>query len=228
MKKVIILTLFLLFALGCAFFWTKTVPVFDLAFTLFLGLSIGLIILVYLIRVYSNPPKWLFRLRFVIYNFQYGLFFGIAMSVFKLIDHRQINILEFVFNVFFFALFDFLFGLSAEESYFKFRKLIKKTSSASGNDLALIDLACYVDSDEYRTLGRLILEKHKLYFYSADENKCLFESDVSDISPVVEKSSFLNIPKGLDFQTNETKIFMKFPYYWLNVIKNEQSNLLGK
>jgi len=220
MKKIIIPAVFLLFALSCVF-WTKTVPVFDLGFTLFLGLSIGLIILVYLIRVYSNPPKWLFRLRFIIYNFQYGLYFAILMTALGLINHPQIDIKQFVFSIFFFTFFDFLFGLSGEESYFKFRRLIKKIGSANGNDLALIDLACYVDSDEYRTLGRLILGNHKLYFYSADENKCLFESDVSDISPVVEKSSFLNIPVGLDFQVNETKIFMKFPYYWLNAIVNE-------
>lgn len=73
----------------------------------------------------------------------------------------------------------------------------------------------------FRTYGRLILDNERLYFYSSDENKCLFESKLTEMNPVVERSSFLNTPVGLDFQVNETKIFMKFPYYWLNAIVNE-------
>jgi len=228
MKKVIIFTLFLLFALALVLFLDKTSNITDISIPFFVALSIGLSALVYLIRICSNPPEWLFQMRFVIYNFQYGLFFAIGMSAFKLIEHPTFNIFEFVFNILVFTLADFFFSISTQPSYFKFRKLIKKIGSLNRNNLALIDLAYYVDSNEYRTLGYLILEDYKLCFYSADENKCLFDSNISDITPVVEKVSFLNIPVGLDLQFNETKIFMKIPYYWLNVIAKNKQNLLIK
>ena len=224
MKKVIYLSLIVIFILVCIISLAKTFHISNLSIILFLPLSFGLILLSYLIRAYSNPPKWLFRLRFIIYSIQYGLYFGIAMSVFNLIEKQQLDITKFIYYTVGFSLLGFFVGEPAYESYFKFRKLIKKTSSDNATDLAQTDSAYYVDSEMYRTSGRLIFENDKLCFFSAEDNECLFESNISDVNPVIEKSSLFKLPIGLDFQKNEIKIFMKFPQYWLNLIKKEQTN----
>jgi len=221
MKKIIILTVFLLFAIIFVLSFDKSEHISYFSIAMFIILAIGLNFLVYMIRDYSNPPKWLFKLRFLFYSLSYGLFFGAGMSFFRLIRTQQVDLIQFLLFSAVFALVGFFLGNASDNTgYLKFKKLVKSTGNQELNDLALTDSAYYEDSIMFRTHGRLILNNERLYFYSSDENKCLFESKLTEINPVVERSSFLNVPVGLDFQTNETKIFMKFPLYWLNAIEN--------
>jgi len=222
MKKIIIPAVFLLFAIAFVLSFDKSEHISYFSIAIFIILGIGLNFLVYMIRDYSNPPQWLFRLRFLVYSLSYGLFFGAAMTFFTLIRTQQVDLIQFLLFSAVFALIGFFRGSALDNTgYLRFKKLVKSTGNQELDDLALTDSAYYEDSIMFRTYGRLILDNERLYFYSSDENKCLFESKLTEMNPVVERSSFLNTPVGLDFQVNETKIFMKFPYYWLNAIVNE-------
>lgn len=226
MKKEIYLSLIAILILVCATFLAKSLNDFILSIALAIPLYIVLLILLNVILGYSNLPKWLFRLRFVIYSFVYGLGFGIGMYIFNLIEKHHFDIIGIIFYTIGFSTISYFGGIISNENYYRFKKLIRRTGNSATNDLTLTDSAYYEDSELIRTWGRLILENNRLYFYSAEENKCLFDTKLSDIDPVVEKSSILKIPKGLDFFKNETKIYMKLPYYWLNVIENAKTNTI--
>jgi len=222
MKKIIILAVFLLFAITFVLSFNKSEHISYFSITLFIVQAIGLNFLVYMVRDYSNPPQWLFRIRFLVYSLSYGLFFGTFMAFFTLIRTQQVDLIRSLSFAAVFTLVGFFRGNASDNTgYLRFKKLVKSTGNQELDDLALTDSAYYEDSIMFRTYGRLILDNERLYFYSSDENKCLFESKLTEMNPVVERSSFLNTPVGLDFQVNETKIFMKFPYYWLNAIVNE-------
>lgn len=221
MKKIIILAVFLLFALTFVLSFDKSEHFSYSSIAQFIVLALGLNFLVYMIRDYSNPPQWLFRLRFFVYGLSYGLFFGTFMAFFTLIRTQQIDLMRSLSFIAVFTLVGFFRGNASDNTgYLKFKKLVKSTGNQELDDLSLTDSAYYEDSIMFRTYGRLILDNERLYFYSSDENECLFESKLTELNPVVERASFLNVPVGLDFQTNETKIFMKFPLYWLKVIEN--------
>lgn len=221
MKKIIILAVFLLFALTFVLSFDKSEHFSYFSIAAFIVLAMGLNFLVYMIRDYSNPPQWLFRLRFLVYGLSYGLFFGTFMAFFTLIRTQQVDLMRSLSFAAVFTLVGFFRGSASDNTgYLKFKKLVKSTGNQEPDDLSLTDSAYYEDSIMFRTYGRLILDNERLYFYSSEENKCLFESKLIELNPVVERASFLSVPVGLNFQTNETKIFMKFPLYWLNAIEN--------
>jgi len=226
MKKQIYLSLIAIFIVACAMSLVKMLNYSNLSIALVIPLFPVLLILLYVILEYSNPPKWLFRLRFVIYSFVYGLGFGIWMSFFYLFEKHHFSVIGLIGNTLVFSIISFFWGITTNDNYFRFKKLIRKTGTSTTNDLTLTDLAYYVDSELSRTLGRLILDDDRIYFYSANENKCLYNTKLSDIHPAIEKSSFLKIPRGLDFLENETKIYMNLPYYWLNAIENAKTKAI--
>lgn len=226
MKKQIYLSVIAIFMFVYAISLVKVLNYSNLSIALILPLFPVLLILLNAILVYSNPSKWMFRLRFVVYSLVYSLGFGLGMSFFNLFEKHYFSVIGFVVYTLSFSAISFFVGITADENYFRFKKLIRKTGDSALIDFALTDSAYYVDSELFRTLGRLILDNGRLYFYSANENRCLFNAKLSDINPIIEKSSVLKIPKGLDFLKNETKIYMKLPYYWLNVIENAKTNAI--
>lgn len=226
MKNQIFLSSIAIVILVCAIYFVKTLNNSNFSIALVIPLYFVLLILLNVILGNSNLPKWLFRLRFTIYSFEQGLGFGIGMSIFNSIEKHHFDIIGFIVYTVLFSTISFFIGIQANENYFRFKKLIRKTGNSTFIDLALTDSAYYVDAELFRTFGRLILENDKLHFYSAEENKCLFDAKLSDIHPVVDKSSFLKIPRGLDFLKNETKIYIKFPYYWLNAIDKQKTKTI--
>jgi len=224
MKKQIYLSFIAIFILLCAVSLVKSLNYSNLSIALVIPLYFVLLILTYIILGYLNPPKWLFRLRFGIYSFVYGLGFGLGMSFFNLFEKQHFSVIGLIVNTISFSTISFLLGNTTNENYFRFKKLIRKTGNSITKDLTLTDSAYYVDSELFRTAGRLLMDNDRLYFYSAKENNCLLNEKLSDVHPAIEKSSFLKIPIGLDFMKNETKIYMKLPYYWLNIIENAKTN----
>jgi hypothetical protein len=223
MNKGIYLNLIVVFILVCVISLVKTSNVSGLYIALVILLYVSFLILLNGILEYSNPPAWLYRLRFIICSLESGFGFSLGLSVFKLMEQTPFDVARLVFYAIGFSAISFFGAIIPDVSYFRFRKLIRMTGRSTGKDLTNADSAYYADSELFRTSGCLILENDRLYFYSAEENKCLFNEKLSDIHPVIEKSSVLKTPKGLDFQMNETKIYMKFPYYWLNAIKNTKA-----
>ena len=224
MKKQICLSFIAIFIVVCAISLVKILNYSNLSIALIFPLYPVLLILLNIILGYSNPPKWLFRLRFVIYSLVYGLGFGIGMSFFYLFEKHHFSVIGLIVYTLSFSTISFLLGITINDNYFRFKKLIRKTGNSTTKDLTLTDSAYYVDYELFRTLGRLILDNDQICFYSAKENKCLFNAKLSDVHPAIEKSSFLKMPIGLDFLKNETKIYMKLPYYWLNVIETAKIN----
>ena len=224
MKKQIYLSLIAIFIVACAMSLVKMLNYSNLSIALVIPLFPVLLILLYVILEYSNPPKWLFRLRFVIYSFVYGLGLGIGMTFVYLFEKHHFSVIGLIVYTLSFSIISFFLGITTNDNYFSFKKLIRKTGNSTTKDLTLTDSAYYIDSELFRTLGRLILDNDRIYFYSAKENKCLFNAKLSDIHPTLEKSTVFKMPIGLDFLKNETKIYMKLPYYWLNVIENAKIN----
>jgi hypothetical protein len=169
---------------------------------------------------FINPPKWLFRFRFIIYEIGFGIMIGLITSFSISLKNQTFIMNNLIKYLIVASILAIIWGSS--KSYLKFRRLIKKTFNTADNKSIISDSATFKGSEGQIILGQLLLTSDRLIFYSAKSNECLFDSNLEEIIPTVERSKFLKIPRGLNLLPSQTKVHVRFPYYWLKVIEQEK------
>ena len=150
------------------------------------------------------------------HDFKIHLFYSRFKEKHKCMKTRTILLL-----VVFLILFIGLNGLLL--FYFKVSYSAIGVIIASGFAFGIIS-ASYKNSSGQIFFGRLLLSNERLIFLSARDNECLYDPKLTEIIPTIERSKFLKIPRGLNLLPNETKIYVRFPNYWLKAIENEKTN----
>jgi len=175
-----------------------------------------------LLTGFVNTPKWLFRLRFIIYEIGYGIMIGLILFLSKSFKYQTFIISDLVKYLILASILAIIWGIS--KFYLKFRKLIKNPFNSEDNKAILYDSATFKGSEGQIFFGLLVLTNDRLIFYSSKNNDCLFELKLAEINPTIERSKFLKIPRGLNLIPGETKVHVRFPYYWLKAINQEKTN----
>lgn len=186
------------------------------------GLLGGLIIRLF--TGYVIPTKLLFQIRFIIYGIGLGLMMGLMLFITNAIKIQSFDSKDFIR----WLIISILVGVVIYGGIFykKFRNLKKKTNGSTDAKNTVSDFALYIDSDDSKIRGRLLLSEGKLAFYSSENGDCLFEMSLLDINPIITKAKYWHIPDGFMLINRMYSINISFPYYWLKIIDNERNKMI--
>ncbi|PZX20005.1 hypothetical protein LX69_00455 [Breznakibacter xylanolyticus] len=198
---------------------------------LFFDKSIGLIFIVIAIGVVSGvlsklftgyviPNQFVFHSRFIIYGIGSGLMIGMLLFLVRSLELNLFSLHALMLNL----VVSIPIGVIITGSflYLGFRTLKKRTMNIDEDQDSISDQATYTDSSCKTFKGRLVLAKCKLMFFEMPTGDCIFEYGLDELNPEIKRSGFLNIPKGFNIGDELAKLNVAFPYYWIDLIKNNK------
>ena len=173
---------------------------------------------------YVLPSKLIFRLRFIIYGITFGIMIGLMLFLTTSIKDRT-----FVgYHMIKMLIINIPLGVITIGSIISlmYRKLKKRTNGVTDAQYLTSDIALFIDSDNNKISGRLLMSEGKLSFYDLETGKCLFETALSDIHPIIKKLKFLPITIGFSWMNEMNKVNVSFPYYWIKLIDTDRNKMI--
>lgn len=165
---------------------------------------------------FTIPGKFLFRVRFIVYGFGFGLMIGLVVIISKPIILDDFSILRFLIML----LIGGLLGIVIKgwSSYLRFMKLKKEALALLSEEVILCDNAVFNDSNFGSNRGLLFLTETQLMFYSPAKKKFINISNLTEVKPQIEKSKIASIPQGFRLSGDEYSIRIAFPLLWIKML----------
>ena len=173
---------------------------------------------------YVLPSKLLFRIGFIIYGITFGIMIGLMLFLTTSIKDQT-----FVgYHMIKMLIISIPLGVITIGSIIslRYRKLKKRTNGVTDAQDSISDFALYIDSDNNKVSGRLLLSDGKLSFYDLETGKCLFETALPDGHPIIKKLKFLPIPILFSWMNEMNKVNVSFPYYWIKLIDTDRNKMI--
>jgi len=168
---------------------------------------------------YLIPGKLLFRYRFIVYGAGFGLVIGLLLFLTRSVKNETFLMLELVTALLIAVPVGIVGrGLGPDR---RFTKLKERALGLGGDQKLLLDFATLSDNDYITIRGLLVLSPDKMSFYATDDTRCLFESSLPELNPIIEKSKLFKIPNGFSIKRGKYRIYVDFPYYWMKTIQTE-------
>ena len=224
MKKSIKILVSVIFLIGLYFLFSFIFNESDLSIAVILAIGpLGGLSTQFFVG-YVLPSKLLSRLIFMIYGISFGIMIGLMLFFTTFIKDQT-----FVgYNMIKMLIISIPLGVITIGSILslRHRKLKKRTNGVTDAQDSISDFALYIDSDNNKISGRLLLSDGKLSFYALETGKCLFETPLPDVNPKIKKSKFLYIPIGFSWMNEMNKVNVSFPYYWIKLIDTDRNKMI--
>ena len=166
---------------------------------------------------YANPNQIIFRGRFILYGFGFGLLIGLMLYLTDSVKDQSFSILDLMISLLISVPIGIIFfGIM---SSLRFMKLKKRTIGKYEMKDIISDFAIYINSKQKARRGFLVLSSDILSFYDRKSYECIFKIPLSDLNPEIKKSNFLSLPNGFNISNKNVSLKIAFPYFWISTIK---------
>lgn len=194
-------------------FYFKT-PNIGILFIVVLSAISGLTTL--LVRGFINPPSWLYRIRFSLLGFFYGIFTGILLFGKEVIEQNKFIIHDLLVYLVIGAVIGIVFNSFKMLS--QSQKLKRREGLLLPERQLVKDFALLINQNGEKTKGELVLTNEHLIFWGKGKEEKKMEREVREIHPSISKTKFLGIPDGFRIENDDILLKVPFPYYWLKNI----------
>lgn len=160
---------------------------------------------------FVNPRDWFYRNRTGFLSVGAGVVLGIIMYGKDAIEEGMFETDRFLILLVIMA----ILGRIIFHPLFKDRNQKEIITSFKQR---LMDTA-RVSFNTSRSNGTLLLTENKLIFIERKAKEVLFEKNIREIHPVINKVPFIGIPNGFKLENEDVVFRVRFPYYWLEKIE---------
>ncbi len=199
-------------------FYFKT-PNIAIIFLVVLGAISGLATV--LVRGYVNPPSWLYRIRFTVMGFFYGIFIGVLLFGKDAIEKNTFNIHDLFAYIVIGSIIGIVFNNSV--TFSQSRKLKTRKGLFLFEGQLVKDFALLINQNGEKIKGELVLNNEHLIFLENGKEEKILEREVGEIHPSISKTKLLGVPDGFRIENNNVLLKVSFPYYWLKSINKEKN-----
>jgi hypothetical protein len=211
--KNILFALFFTFGLTAVLKFYFKIPDIAILFCVILGAISGLTSVV--IRGFINPPSWLYRIRFSVLGFLWGISIGILNFGMESIQKKTFVMRDLSVHLIIGLLIGLVFSI-----IFSLQKL--KRQKGSERQLAK-DSALLIKQNGEKIKGELVLTDEQLIFLGNRKKEKIWEKEVRETHPNISKTKLLGVPNGFKLENDEILLKVSFPYYWLKSIKKKNT-----
>ncbi|WP_430815329.1 hypothetical protein [Carboxylicivirga sp. RSCT41] len=166
-----------------------------------------------------NPPSWLYQIRFSVIGIFYGAFIGILLFGMDTIGENTLiipNLLKYL-----------LIGALVGGVFNRSPRLKRRKGLFTLERLLVKDFAQLSKLNGESIKGTLVLTNEQLIFIGNKDEEKLFEKDIREINPSINKIKWLRIPDGFRIGNDEILLRVPFPHYWLKRIDKRQRQRLN-
>jgi len=223
--KSLVLGLLLVVTLSfiCLYVYKTNKESYEIISVFLYGIIGGVIAVLY--SGFSTPSVWLFKYRFWLD----GFLFGIGLFLFSTFTNKTDNTILEIEDIIRKMLVGTAVGiLIFGSAQYWIYKSIKKTTPFQivEGEVEIIASAATINNEDIAEAGRMILTSKRLCFVSSKNSKLILENSLTDSPQNIQITYRMGIANGIFIPANATNIHVRFSWFWLKQINKASTKAL--